>query len=552
MKKSILALLGLMAVGTAQADFYSGQFIQGKNGWFFPVDEFRFYTSERPDTINDATQTIAAVNSILTQKKIDLYAAVVPIRARIYEDQLPITVQLPPVIRQRYTNVQAAFKSAGVRAPDLNTIFTNSPERLAIYPLYIKGDHHWAGPGGLLAAQIISKKITDSGKLANLDSVVSTVSFGSPKVSPKTPITPDGGKAAEKQTEMYRPIIVQTEGQSLLDDETFPIAVIGDSFSNGERDGVGLFAFPSLIESLTKRRVYNAAQPGQGPWNPMLEYLKSAAYQDTPPKVLVWEMWEAFLTGDGQGYLPRNFLRRVGPLALGACPQPRMMQKNRATLAPDTMLVFYGLKPGASATVEYSQAGKTSLQNDLDVTEAGMAFAFPGRFGVTDITVKQGNQAVGSLRMGTCTMPQSFVNTVALNGKTIDLAQNLAANQVDLTGFYPSNDGLTSRWALGSSSVLHFLASRQSSGNLSIQARSPFPGQAITVSVNGRSVGRIQADSQGVFKLDTPITTAIGENAIEFQYAIWRAKNTESNARVDKNDPRDLAVSFEKLNITLR
>lgn len=547
----LLTTTALLVINAASADFYGGQWLSGKNGWFFPIDEFRFYSSERPDTIGDATQTITTLNAILAGRGTDLYATVVPIRARLYADQLPDQFKLPVAIRQRYANALATFKVAGVRAPDLNTLFQNSPERLAQYPLYIRGDHHWSGPGGLLAAQTIAAQITGSGKVAGDDVVTSELVQGEPAVLPKAPIAADGQNAPAKQTEMYRPITVKSEGQgqTLLGDETFPIAVVGDSFSNGERDGTGLFAFASLIEHFTQRRVYNAAQPGKGPWPPMLDYLKSAGYQDSPPKVLIWEMWEAFLTGDGQGYPPPDFLRRAGPLVLGKCAAPKPTALSAVPLNLGNYLALSGLDPKNTYTIRYALKGQADTTMPLDVTENGTAYPFPGQVGMAAITVLNDKVPVQIQNVGLCNMPQTFVNTLAMNGKTIDLARNLGTNQLDLTGFYQSNDGLTSRWALTKTSTVSFISLTAAQGTLAIRAGSPFADQTIAVSINGEAASILKPDKDGNFALDRLVQVHPGMNTLTFSYAAWRTKNSETNSRVDKNDPRDLAISFRQLSL---
>jgi len=537
----------MLLVGIASAEILSGLWQEGKNGWFFPIDELRFYTSERPDTIEDATQTITVLNDVFTRKNMDLYAAIVPIRARLYEDQLPDTIKLPAVIKQRYDHALADFKAGHVRSPDLNTLFLNSPERLATYPLYLKGDQHWSGPGGLLAAEVLSTQITSSGKVTADDGVASEIVRGEATLSPKPLPTVDGRPVA-KQTEMYRPISVKAQGQSLLGDETFPIAVVGDSFSNGERDGVGLFAFSSLIEHFTQRRVYNAAQAGLGPWTPMLDYLKSSAFQNSPPKVLVWEMWEAFLTGDGQGYPLPNFLRRVGPMVMGTCSQGRTVTFPSVSLNLSNYLVLKGFDQHSAPTIRYVSSSGATDSEQLDVTEDGRAYVFPGQKGAVTVTV-EGTDQVRSAEL--CEMPSSFVDAISMNGKTVDFALNLATNQLDFRGFYTSNDGLTNRWALGKSSDLSFISKKPTQGTISIRATSPFPNQTIQVLFNGAQIGNLKADRNGLFILNGPIKMVVGENKLRFAYSEWRTKGSQTSSTLDKNDSRDLSVNFQALKLSV-
>jgi len=41
--------------------------------------------------------------------------------------------------------------------------------------------------------------------------------------------------------------------------------------------------------------VLDQSLPGKGMWTPMAQYLTSAAFKNTPPKLIVWEMPEYIL-----------------------------------------------------------------------------------------------------------------------------------------------------------------------------------------------------------------------------------------------------------------
>ena len=551
-KRNHFAVGFLLTISIGSADFLSGQWIQGKSNWFFPVDEIRFYTSERPETISDAIETIDQISKLYSSKNIDLYMSVVPIRARIYQSQLPDNLAIPQVILDRYANAQAEFLRSGVKTIDLNAAFLSSPQRLAQYPLYLRGDHHWAGQGGLLAAQLLSTAISKSGKVASSNVVQSEISFGQPRILPKTPLARDGQPLPSEQTETYIPISVKTDGaQSLLGDDSFPIAVVGDSFSNGERDGVGLFAYASLIEHFTQRRVYNAAQPGKGPWIPMFDYIKSNVYQDTPPNVINWESWEAFLTGDGQGYIPDDFLKKSGPLILGMCKNPYKFKVGQGVkIDPGQYIVADDLSEDVIHAI-FSKGRGTTTTSSIVHSEGRLSFIFPGEFGEQVVLRLQNkdNSFKSSIELNICNTPSSYLNVLKLDGKVIDYAKRNYRNQLDVTNFYMSNDLQESRWGLNSGASIRFISTKKTSGTLTISGRSIFKGEIINISSNDKVIGTL-TPNDGSFRFSSPIITSIGYNTIQFSFSKYRDSDEETKSIV--KDSRPLAVNFDTLKIDLR
>lgn len=547
-----ISLISCALITSASAFVLDGDWLEGKNDWLFPVDEIRFYTSERVEASADALEAITVVNRLFSIKRIDTYMSLIPIRARIYQSQLPIDVTLPKIVIDRYKNALSYLNSRNVRTIDLNTIFLAKSDTANQYPLYLRRDHHWSAEGGILAAQAVAKVITNSRKLISDDIVNSEIIRGQPTLSTKPVIIVKGQSTQTRQTESYIPIFVKnTTEQSLLDNEYFPITVVGDSFSNGERDGVGFFAYASLIEHYTQRRVYNAAEPGKGTFTPMLNYLNSIEYLNTPPKVINWEAWEAALLGQGQAAMPEGFLKQAGLLILGNCLKPRVVKTGEIiSLSPNDYIIAKGLSEETSK-MTFSTNGQASLTSvALNKSGDGNAYIFPEKFSPSVILRLQNrdNSLTSEANLEICEAPPFYFDSLSMNGKIIDYAERNYKNQLETQNFNESLDFQSYRWALNSESSIRFLSSKESSGYLNLVGENIFEGEVIKISLNGKNIGEI-VPKDGKFKFFSPIKATVGLNTLKFQFSKYRDSDNETKKIV--NDPRPLAVKFTSLKIGL-
>ena len=69
-----------------------------------------------------------------------------------------------------------------------------------------------------------------------------------------------------------------------------PVALIGTSYSANPN-----WNFVGALKEALHSDVVNYAEDGHGPILPMLSYLKSDAFKNSPPQVLIWEFPERYL-----------------------------------------------------------------------------------------------------------------------------------------------------------------------------------------------------------------------------------------------------------------
>jgi alginate O-acetyltransferase complex protein AlgJ len=288
----------------------------GKDGFIFNgLADLNWYVKSQKQSdarVDASINLISQINKVLAKRNIKLVFTMVPMVERVYENKLPSNFKLPPSIKSFYERKLPALKNAGVFAPDLNTAFMTSGKRYdAQFPMYLRQDNHWSSIGGVEASRIVAQAIR--GKYASTLEALPEVKYDIEWSEPETfngnyyrtlPET----ERAKLQREMYKPVNFLAQPSSDLLGEHQPgISVVGTSFSENRA-----FGFVEGMAYHLSKEVVNHAESGKGPWTPMFDYLNSDNFQNTPPKVLVWEFPEAFMIRsmkpiDGTDEWSRNY-----------------------------------------------------------------------------------------------------------------------------------------------------------------------------------------------------------------------------------------------------
>ena len=79
-------------------------------------------------------------------------------------------------------------------------------------------------------------------------------------------------------------------GLGLFGNTSIPITLVGTSYSANP-----LWNFEGALKEALGADVLNVADEGEGPTVPMVNYLKSEAFLETPPELIIWEIPERFL-----------------------------------------------------------------------------------------------------------------------------------------------------------------------------------------------------------------------------------------------------------------
>jgi alginate O-acetyltransferase complex protein AlgJ len=288
-RRALLAGAGALALsdprgGTAVAAT-SGLAVIGQDGWLFPLWDAtsRFDQQQLRTTAQVMNEAIAALKA----KGTEVVVAMVPSKARTYRQHLPGDVRLPADIDKRYPAALAEMRRPGTLVPDLDTLFRNLVRTEPARQLYFRTDTHWLPIGAEVAAVEIAQQMKASLRLppgSRPGTSFSSVVTRANPVGDLVRFLPEADRA-KYPAERYQVREVAAAGgaAALVEDDSADVVVVGNSFVQPR------FGFQALLSNQLGRSVGLAWRPNNyGAYFTLLDYVKSPAFRQQRPKVIVW------------------------------------------------------------------------------------------------------------------------------------------------------------------------------------------------------------------------------------------------------------------------
>jgi len=263
----------------------------GKSDWLFLTEELQYDTLAES---NMATrlELLGKTSRALQAKGVKLLIAVVPDKARIYEQYLP-NGHYPQYNASRY---QVALK--GLRAQQVDAVDLLSP-LLAVAKeqlVYYRSDTHWNQVGAQVAAQALSDHLRL--RQIQLDETKFSLTQESLQIERAGDLIRLMG--LENMPNWLRPLpdmelqqtiteVSKAELASLFGGSTVAVVLTGTSYSLRGN-------FHGHLQYALSCKVLNSAKDGGGFLQATGDYLKDDAFKTEPPQVIVWELPERFLT----------------------------------------------------------------------------------------------------------------------------------------------------------------------------------------------------------------------------------------------------------------
>ncbi len=263
----------------------------GSDGWLFLTEELRF-DSAADTNLTSRMSLLGNASRNLAQMGVKLVIALVPDKARVYAQQLPTGVY-PDYNQARYQNALLGLKREGVTVSDILTAMKPSALNTEVY---YRSDTHWNQRGAKCAAQAIAET------LGQLQLTLEETRFSSS----------DNGAMVERSGDLLRlmglehvpnllrphpdteiPVLTQQTSADavagLFGDASVPVVLTGTSYSLRGN-------FHGFLQQALSAKVLNAAKDGGGFLQSTTNYLTDQSFKTAPPKVIVWELPERFLT----------------------------------------------------------------------------------------------------------------------------------------------------------------------------------------------------------------------------------------------------------------
>ncbi|MFK0088149.1 alginate O-acetyltransferase [Pseudomonas sp. NPDC090755] len=268
--------------------------VLGREHWLFSDEEFKpIADSDQFEQENLAL--IRGVRDTLQQRGIQLVLAIVPAKARLYSEYLG--EQTPSTLHNDlYNEFHAQARQAGVFAPDLLAPLQSAK---AHGQVFLRTDTHWTPMGAEVVAQQLAEAIGRQNLLngepqqfvteqrqsapykGDLTNFLPLDPLFSHLLPPPDTLQQRSTRPAEGPAQ---------DGDALFADNEIPVALVGTSYSANAN-----WNFLGALQQALRSDVVNYAEDGHGPLLPMLKYLRSDAFKNSTPQVLIWEFPERYL-----------------------------------------------------------------------------------------------------------------------------------------------------------------------------------------------------------------------------------------------------------------
>ncbi|MEW6167549.1 MAG: alginate O-acetyltransferase, partial [Pseudomonadota bacterium] len=297
--------------------------IVGDDGWLYTLEEFRGWPDAEAN-LRTHLDIIADVDRLLTRQGTTLIVALVPAKARLYPEYRR-GVETAPIHAELYARARRGLLDRGITTPDLLSALA---ECKAAGAVFLRTDTHWTPLGARCAAAELAATAERLGRMTT---------------APQ-PFVTEPGPAQAHRGDLMRFLPLAPYFESLLPppDRIVP----AQTFANGPTDLLGdapapqamlvgtsysadpLWNFAGALKEQLREDVLNLADSGQGPFEPMLAYLRDPRL--SPPRLLIWEIPERYLPMQPQtATLPR--------------PRPGSASFRESTLALESRPLAYTL-----------------------------------------------------------------------------------------------------------------------------------------------------------------------------------------------------------------
>ncbi len=275
-------------------------FQEGENGiligsehWLFTSEEFTVYP-DREKRRERRIEYIRHVDSILADRGIDLAAAIVPAKARIYPEKLG-RYRIPEEIRGRYDRFLQDVRGYNIPTPDLSAALKGAKKTGNVF---LRTDTHWTPLGASAAALELSDVVNPMLNAASV-SRGDYVRKETEEIKHRgdlfnfLPIGAVHNRIGPPPDTVTKTETVKKEGpaQNLFGTIQAPVVLVGTSYSAGE-----IWDFSGALEAELDVEVLNLSSEGEGPFIPMKDFLEELeSRDDLDPAVVIWEIPERYI-----------------------------------------------------------------------------------------------------------------------------------------------------------------------------------------------------------------------------------------------------------------
>ncbi|NNJ13818.1 alginate O-acetyltransferase [Pseudomonas putida CSV86] len=278
--------------------------VLGRDQWLFSDEEFK-PAADGELSRNENLALLRGVRDTLRQHGVELVLAIIPAKARVYPEYLgektPASVH-----HDLYNAFHAQARQANIFAPDL---FGPLEAAKARGQVFLRTDSHWTPMGAEVAAQQLAEAVARQTLLnGQPQTFITENQEQTPYKGDLTnflPLDPLFTELLPKPDQLQKRSTRAAEDggdDALFADKQIPVALVGTSYSANPN-----WNFLGALQQALRSDVANYAEDGHGPILPMLKYLQSDEFKNSPPQLVVWEFPERYLPikNDLSGFDPQ-------------------------------------------------------------------------------------------------------------------------------------------------------------------------------------------------------------------------------------------------------
>ncbi|MEW5839027.1 MAG: cell division protein FtsQ [Pseudomonadota bacterium] len=264
--------------------------------WLFLSDELRLYP-QREHNAAARAENVIDIHRVLQKRGIDLLVAVVPDKSRI-EGAQRCQLKRSALLNERVASWVKRLEAAHVPVVNLESVLSSLVAQGQ--DAFLRTDTHWNERGAQAAAQEIAKAVANL-KLAPTppqESVI-TQQAAEPRSGDlirlagieRLPmhLQPKPDMVAASRFSVTQSGANASAGDDLFGDSGLPNTVLlGTSFSRNSN-------FVAFLEHSLHSKIGDFSRDGGAFAGAAQAYFASAAFKDTPPRLIIWEIPERVL-----------------------------------------------------------------------------------------------------------------------------------------------------------------------------------------------------------------------------------------------------------------
>ncbi len=248
--------------------------------------------------------------------------------------------------RQVHRELLSWFEAQDVITVDLATAFQ---EHTGDEPMFYARDHHWTQAAAELTAQQLAVAVAP--RFPDLAPATFTVELKKPeprswpgsRTTRMSQLCP-GFEAPNLSHPVYETVRQDPPTLGLLDDQPAPEVVLVGTSNSGPNH-----TFPGYLQRELGTEVLVNYLGGAGPLTTLMEYLRSDAFIDAPPRLLIWE-WNTsgcwISRPETPDFVEETAWNQIVPSVWGLCDDP-VLTGSATISAGDTPLMQ--AQPGSTA-----------------------------------------------------------------------------------------------------------------------------------------------------------------------------------------------------------